>query len=122
MKVATLAVLVAMGALGADKKVFPGQAGNNNIELTGALIIDPAEIRQAVGSDLGPGIILARVKATNKTGEGMRISPANFALVSRKDGDRSDALSAIPGNRFAQELNGAVRAASRTGCPSLSCS
>ena len=93
MKIAAVGVLIALTVLAADKKAFPGQAGNDNIELTGALITDPAEIRQAVGSDLGPGIVVARVKATNKTGEAMRIGPDNFTLVSRKDGDRGDALA-----------------------------
>ena len=90
---ATIAFLFALAALAADKKAFPGQAGNDNIELTGTLMIDPAEIRQAVGSDLGPGIIVARVKASNKTGEPMRIGPGDFSLLSRKDGDRGDALA-----------------------------
>ena len=80
-----LFVLVAGMALGADKRLLPGQAGNDNIELTGTLMIDPAEIRQAVGSELGAGIIVARVKASNKTGEPMRIGPDDFVLISRKD-------------------------------------
>src|SRR5579872_5925035 len=91
-KVAAVAFF-AVAALGADKKAFPGQAGNDNIELTGTLIMDSAEIRQAVGSDLGPGIIVARVKASNKTGEPMRIGPDDFVLISRKDGDRGDSLA-----------------------------
>src|ERR1700693_2021759 len=91
--VVILCALSTMTAMAADKKAFPGQAGNDNIELTGTLLIDPAEIRQAVGSDLGPGIVVARVKASNKTGEAMRIGPDDFTLVSRKDGDRSDALA-----------------------------
>ena len=79
--------------MAADKKAFPGQAGNDNIELTGTLIMDPAEIHQAVGSDLDPGIIVARVKASNKTGDPMRIGPDDFTLVSRKNGDRGGALA-----------------------------
>jgi len=90
---ATLVILCALSATAADKKAFPGQAGNDNIELTGTLLIDPAQIRDAVGSDLGPGIIVARVKASNKTGEPMRIGPDDFALLSHKDGDRGDALA-----------------------------
>lgn len=93
MKTATALFLFALVAPAADKKAFPGQAGNDNIELTGTLIMDPAEIRQAVGSDLDPGIILARVKATNKTGDPMRIGPDDFTLVSRKNGDRGGALA-----------------------------
>jgi hypothetical protein len=88
-----LCALSTMNARAADKKAFPGQAGNDNIELTGTLLIDPAQIRDAVGSELGPGIIVARVKASNKTGDPMRIGPGDFSLLSRKDGDRGDALA-----------------------------
>src|ERR1700685_3163772 len=84
--------LSTMTALAADKKAFPGQAGNDNIDLTGTLMLDPAEICQAVRSDLGLRVVVPRVKASNKTGEAMRIGPDDFTLVSRKDGDRSDAL------------------------------
>jgi len=91
--VAILCALSTMNATAADKKAFPGQAGNDNIELTGTLLLDPAQIRDAVGSELGPGIIVARVKASNKTGDPMRIGPGDFSLLSRKDGDRGDALA-----------------------------
>jgi hypothetical protein len=91
--VVVLCVLSTMTGMAADKKVFPGQAGNDNIELTGTLLMDPAQIRDAVGADLGPGIILARVKASNKTGDPMRIGPDDFSLLSHKDGDRGDALA-----------------------------
>ena len=77
----------------AQKKFFPGQAGNDNIELSATVMLDPAEIQQAVGADLGEGIVVFRVKATNKTGDTMRIGPADFTAVSRKDGDRGDALA-----------------------------
>jgi hypothetical protein len=84
---------MALSAVAADKKAFPGQAGNDNIELTGTLIMDPAEIHQALGSDLDAGIVVARVKASNKTGDPMRIGPDDFTLVSRKNGDRGGALA-----------------------------
>ena len=87
------AVGFAGRALAADKKAFPGQAGNDNIELAATVMIDASQIREAVGSDLGPGFVVMRVKATNKTGEIMRIGPADFTVVSRKDGDRADALA-----------------------------
>jgi hypothetical protein len=93
MNQAIAVALLAVTVLAADKKVFPGQAGNDNIELTGTLMIDPMEIRGAVGSNLGPGVIVARIKASNKTGEPMRIGPDDFVLISRKDGDRGDSLA-----------------------------
>lgn len=85
-------VLLASPAF-AQKKFFPGQAGNDNIELSASVMLDPAEIQQAVGASLGEGIAVFRVKATNKTGDPMRIGPADFTAVSRRDGDRGDALA-----------------------------
>ena len=92
MKIATIMFLFVLAAVAADKKAFPGQAGNDNIELTGTLIMG-SDIQQAVGSDLGPGIVVARVKASNKTGDPLRIGPDDFTLISRKDGDRGGALA-----------------------------
>ena len=88
-----LGALSTMTAMAADKKAFPGQAGNDNVELTGTLLIDAAQIREAVGSDLGPGIVVARVKVSNKTGEPIRIGPDDFSLLSHKNGDRGDSLA-----------------------------
>lgn len=85
-------VLLAIPVM-AQKKFFPGQAGNDNIELSATVILDPAEIQQAIGAGLGENIIVFRVKATNKTGDPIRIGPADFTAVSRRDGDRGDALA-----------------------------
>jgi len=93
MRISAAALTLAVAALAADKKAFPGQAGNDNIELIATVMIDASEIRQTVGSDLGPGYVVVRVKASNKTDEAMRFGPADFTLVSRKDGDRADALA-----------------------------
>ena len=88
-----LAAWLTVSAFAADKKAFPGQAGNDNIELASTIFMTTPEIQPLVGADLGAGFLVARVKATNKTGEVMRVGPADFALVSRKDGDRGDALA-----------------------------
>jgi hypothetical protein len=93
MRIAAAMFVFALAAVAADKKAFPGQAGNDNIELAGTLLMDPAEIRQAVGSDLEPGIIVARIKVSNKTGDLLRFGPDDFTLVSRKNGDRGGALA-----------------------------
>lgn len=92
MKYTIASLLLAATALAADKNAFPGQAGNDNIELRAEVFIDPAQIKQEIGSELDPGVIVLRVKATNKTGEGLRVGPADFVLVARNDGDRADPL------------------------------
>jgi len=93
MRITTVLILAAVTVLAADKKGYPGQAGNDNIELVGSVITDPEEIRQALGAELGEGFVLVRVKATPKTDEAMRIGPDDFVLISRRDGDREEAMS-----------------------------
>ena len=85
-------VLLIAASLAAQTK-HPGQAGNDNIDLTAIVILDAAAIQQELGASLGPGYVAARVKAMPKTGEPMRIGPDDFVLVSRKNGDRADAIS-----------------------------
>jgi hypothetical protein len=87
------ALLLTISAFAGDKKAFPGQAGNDNIELAATVFMTTSEIQPLVGNELGAGFIVSRVKVTNKTGEVMSVSPNDFALVSRKDGDRGDALA-----------------------------
>ena len=93
MRITTILILAAVTLLAADKKGYPGQAGNDNIELVGSVITDHEEIRQALGAELGEGFVLVRVKATPKTDESMRIGPSDFVLISRKDGDREEAIA-----------------------------
>jgi hypothetical protein len=93
MKLSAILILTGVAILAADKKGYPGQAGNDNIELVGSVITDHEEIHQALGAELGEGFVLVRVKATPKTDESMRIGPSDFVLISRKDGDREEAMA-----------------------------
>lgn len=86
---ATVSVFVFAG----EKKPLPGQAGNDDIELAGSVIVNPVEIKQALGADIGPGYVLVRMKVTPKTEKPIRISPDDFTMISSKDGQRSEALS-----------------------------
>jgi hypothetical protein len=76
-----------------DRKPLPGQAGNDDVELVGSVIVDRAEVTQAVGADVGAGYIAVRMKVTPKTEKPLLISADDFTIVSRKDGQRSQALS-----------------------------
>lgn len=89
-----LALAIAIPCIiAADKKPLPNQAGNDDIELVGTLIMDQQDIKQELGGDLGAGYIVVRVKCTPKNEESLRIGPDDFTLISRKDGERSPALS-----------------------------
>jgi hypothetical protein len=91
MKYVLVSLLSAVLAL-AEQKPLPNQAGNDDLELAGTVIIDRAAIQDAVGADLGPGYVVVRMTATPKSGKPLRIGPDDFLLLSRKDGDRSPAL------------------------------
>lgn len=92
MKYSAILLLCAAAAY-AERKPLPNQAGNEDIELAGTVLTDPQEIQQAVGAALGPGYVVVRLKATPKNENGLRVSPDDFTLLSRKDGQRCPALS-----------------------------
>lgn len=91
MKSILILTLLATAFAG-DRKPLPGQAGNDDIELVGSVIIDRDEIEQALGADLGPGYVLAHMKVTPKTEKPLRISADDFTMISGKDGQRCQAL------------------------------
>ena len=93
MKTLIVLFLVSLLAAAADRKPLPGQAGNDDIELAASVIVDRAEVTQAVGEELGIGYVVVRMKVTPKTEKPLRISPDDFTIVCRKDGQRSVALS-----------------------------
>jgi len=86
-------IVVPLVAWAGERKPLPGQAGNDDFELAGSVIIDREEIKQAVGADLGAGYVVARMKITPKGDGPLRVSPDDFTMISRKDGQRSAALS-----------------------------
>jgi hypothetical protein len=93
MKTLIALFLVSLLAAAADRKPLPGQAGNDDIELVASAIVDRADVTQAVGEELGVGYVAVRMKVTPKTEKPLRISPDDFTIICRKDGQRSVALS-----------------------------
>jgi hypothetical protein len=91
----TLALLVSLLfiAQAADKKGLPNQAGNDDIELAGTIILDRPEIQTLLGADLGAGYAVVQIKVTPKAERPIQISADDFSLLSRKDGEKSPALS-----------------------------
>ena len=94
MKFVSLALLLPLLTYAGEKKPLPGQAGNDDVELVGSIMIDRDEIKQALGgADIGAGYVVARMKVTPKTEKPLIISSDDFTIVSRKDGQRTVALS-----------------------------
>ncbi|MEQ1947906.1 MAG: hypothetical protein ABL995_12000 [Bryobacteraceae bacterium] len=92
-----IAILLALACVvfAADKKQVSGygEAGNDNADFVATVYLDPSDIHDVLGADLPPGYVVAKVKAKVKTGDAMRLSPDDFVLVSRKNGDRADAIA-----------------------------
>src|SRR5260370_4717217 len=93
MKPLSILPLLFFAATAADKKGLPNQAGNDDVELAGTVLVDRMEIQDVLGADLGAGFAVVRMKATPKAERPIRISPDDFTLLSRKDGERSPALA-----------------------------
>lgn len=92
-------IVICAAALAADQKQLPNQAGNDDLDIQGVAIMTPSDIRQALGGNdlagpnVDPGMILVRIKITPKSPKPMRVGPDDFTLLSRKNGDRSPALT-----------------------------
>jgi hypothetical protein len=86
--------LLAVTILAADKKIGPAEASGDDFSFSATALMDRAEIQQALGADLGEGFVVLRLKAAPKGDKPIRISPDDFTLLSRKDGERCPALSA----------------------------
>ena len=93
MKLLITIVILACFAFAADIKSLPNQAGNGDIDIAGNVFVEPKEIQQLLGAPMDPGYVVVRVKVTPRMANAIRISPDDFMLVSRKDGERSSSLA-----------------------------
>lgn len=87
-----VAGLAAMTALAEDKSL-PNQAGNSKVSLQGTVVTDRKEVAQLLGMDLGDGYVVVKIRVLPQTLEALRVGIDDFTLVSRKDGEKSGALS-----------------------------
>ena len=88
----TIGLLIALGALAADKSL-PNQAGNSKLSLNGTAIVDRKAVTDLMGIDLGEGFIVVKIRAVPQTLQALRVSMDDFTLVSRKNGEKSGAMS-----------------------------
>ncbi len=93
MKIVVALMTAALAAFAADPKTLPNQAGNDDVDLVGTVLIDQKDIQQALGADLEAGFVVVRIKVIPRAGHSILVSPDDFTLISRKDGDRSGALA-----------------------------
>jgi hypothetical protein len=90
---AGLAALLLLTALtlpaGKKPTVANGRGENEDLVLTATLHIDPEEIKELIGNDLGGHYIVAEVKVEPKYGKDIVIDRDDFRLRTDKDGERT---------------------------------
>jgi len=85
--------MIGLLCLGGDRKQLPGQAGNDDVDLEGSVILTHDEITEAIGADIGEGYVVVRMKVIPKGATPLRVGPDDFTIISRKDGQKSQALA-----------------------------
>jgi hypothetical protein len=89
--VALAAVLTLSGA---KKNVATSKAENQDLMLTVTLHIDPADIKEIIGDDLGGHYIVAEVNVEPKFGKDIVVDHDDFVLRTDRDGERSKPYAA----------------------------
>jgi hypothetical protein len=90
-----LAVLALAAAplLASKKVVGPStSAGNEMVDIIATISLTEEEVTQKIGEDPGEGIVLLEVRVVPKTDKPLLISPDDFTLLARDDGQRSKAF------------------------------
>jgi hypothetical protein len=85
-----LFLLPAVFLTAASKKTVSTARGENeDLILTVTLHIDPADVKEVIGSDLDGHYIVADVKVDPKYGKDVSIDRDDFQLRTDKDGEKS---------------------------------
>ena len=92
-------VLAPLPLPAADKKVEPGVASSDEVEVT-ASFLSKEETQQALGVDLPKGVVAVHVKVRPKGEKPLKIERDDFVLLNTNDGQRSTpfAPTQIAGN------------------------
>jgi len=75
-----------------ERKPAEARGNTDAIEVDATLMLEPSDMHEALGTELESGYVIVRVKVTSK-GDTLRVPPDDFTLLSRKNGDRADALA-----------------------------
>jgi hypothetical protein len=96
MAARTLALFLLPALLlpAANKKtVASGRGENEDLVITATLHIDPADIKEMIGDDLGGHYIVAEVKIEPKYGKDIALDRDDFTLRTDKDGEKATPYS-----------------------------
>ncbi len=90
-KIFTLALLsTTLLPAAADKKLPIEETTNDLLKISATVIMDRDQIKQELGYDLGPDIVVVRVTLHTVSDKPVQVSHDDFLLVSSKDGARSE--------------------------------
>lgn len=92
-RVLFIGMIGALLCVAGERKQLPGQAGNDDVDLEGSVILTHDEVTEAIGADIGEGYVVVRMKVIPKGATPLRVGPDDFTIISRKDGQRSQALA-----------------------------
>jgi len=87
--VLALAASVALQATAKKNTVATAKAENEDITLTVTLHIDPADIKELIGSDLGGHYIVAEANVEPKYGKDIVLDRDDFQLRTDRDGEKA---------------------------------
>jgi hypothetical protein len=95
MKLVLLACLLLTAAAQAEDTPPANRASNNKLLLEATVVPLRANVTTLLGFDPGAGYIIVKLRATPRTLQPLVLNPEDFTLISRKDGAKSGALSAL---------------------------
>ena len=75
-----------------ERKPAEAHGSTDAVTVDATLMLEPSDMHEALGAELESGYVIVRVKVSSK-GDTLRVSPDDFTLLSRKNGDRADALA-----------------------------
>ncbi len=74
-----IGAIAGLLCFGGERKQLPGQAGNDDVDLEGSVIITHEDVTEAIGSDIGEGYVVVRIKVIPKGATPLRIGPSSRA-------------------------------------------
>jgi hypothetical protein len=84
-----LVAALLMGSPAKKKTVGTARGENEDLVLEATIYVDPADVKEVLGDDLGGHYIVAEVKVEPKYGKEISIDRDDFVLRTDKDGEKA---------------------------------
>lgn len=92
MRLFAALALLATAITAADKKLAPVKAGDDAVDLTAAVASGKDASAELLGVDPGMELIVVQLTFTPRDDKKIKVSRDDFTLISRRDGQRSQAM------------------------------